>query len=81
MTWRITVKNTRQEAVNITVFDQAPISRNSSIEVSMEEISGGQYDKQTGIIKWPLQLQPGEQRELTLQYKVKYPKNRRLNIE
>lgn len=81
MTWRITVKNTRQEAVNITVFDQAPISRNSSIEVSMEEISGGQYDKQTGIIKWPLQLQPGEQRELTLEYKVKYPKNRRLNIE
>ena len=81
MTWRITVKNTRQEAVNITVFDQAPISRNSSIEVSIEELSGGQCDKQTGIIKWPLQLQPGEQRELILQYKVKYPKNRRLNIE
>lgn len=81
MTWRITVKNARQETVSITVFDQAPISRNSSIEVSMEELSGGQCDKQTGIIKWPLQLQPGEQRELILQYKVKYPKNRRLNIE
>ena len=24
---------------------------------------------------------PGEQRELVLQYKVKYPKNRRLTIE
>ena len=81
MTWRITVKNARQETVSITVFDQAPISRNSSIEVSMEELSGGQCDKQTGIIKWPLQLQPGEQRELILQYRVKYPKNRRLNIE
>ena len=81
MTWRITVKNTRQEAVSITVFDQAPISRNTSIEVDMEELSGGQYDKQTGIVRWPLQLQPSEQRELTLQYKVKYPKNRRLNIE
>ena len=81
MTWRITVKNTRQENVNITVFDQTPISRNTSIEVSMEELSGGQLDKQTGIIKWPLQLQPGEQRELILLYKVKYPKNRRLNIE
>ena len=79
--WRITVKNNRQESVNITVFDQAPISRNTSIEVSMEELSDGQFDKQTGIIKWPLQLQPGEQRDLILQYKVKYPKNRRLNIE
>ena len=81
MKWRISVKNNRQESVNITVFDQAPISRNTSIEVNMEELSDGQFDKQTGIIKWPLQLQPGEQRELVLQYKVKYPKNRRLNIE
>ena len=81
MTWRITVKNMRQEAVSITVFDQMPISRNSSIEVSMVELSGGQCDKETGIVRWPLQLQPGEQRELLLQYKVKYPKNRRLNIE
>ncbi len=81
MKWRITVKNNRQESVNITVFDQAPISRNTSIEVNMEELSDGQFDKQTGIIKWPLQLQPGEQRDLILQYKVKYPKNRRLNIE
>lgn len=81
MKWRISVKNNRQESVNFTVFDQAPISRNTSIEVNMEELSDGQFDKQTGIIKWPLQLQPGEQRELVLQYKVKYPKNRRLNIE
>ena len=81
MKWRITVKNNRQESVNITVFDQAPISRNTSIEVSMEELSDGLFDKKTGIIKWPIQLQPGEQRDLILQYKVKYPKDRRLNIE
>jgi hypothetical protein len=79
--WRITVKNNRQESVNINVFDQAPISRNTSIEVIMEELSDGQFDKKTGIIKWPLQLKPGEQRDLILQYKVKYPKNRRLTIE
>ena len=79
--WRITVKNNRQESVNITVFDQAPISRNTSIEVIMEELSDGQFDKKTGIIKWPLQLKPGEQRDLILQYKVTYPKNRRLTIE
>ena len=79
--WRISVKNNRKESVNITVFDQAPISRNTSIEVIMDELSDGQFDKKTGIIKWPLQLKPGEQRDLILQYKVKYPKNRRLNIE
>jgi uncharacterized protein (TIGR02231 family) len=81
MTWRITVKNTRQENVGITVFDQTPIARNSDISVTVEELSGGIRDDKTSIVKWPLQLQPGEQRELILQYKVKYPKNRRLNIE
>ena len=81
LTWRITVKNTRREAVNITVFDQTPVSRNTGIEVTVEELSGGLRDKETGIVTWPLQLQAGEQRELVLQYKVKYPKSRRLNIE
>jgi hypothetical protein len=81
LTWRITVKNTRREAVSITVFDQTPISRNTGIEVTVNELSGGLRDKDTGIVTWPLQLQAGEQRELLLQYKVKYPKSRRLNIE
>jgi uncharacterized protein (TIGR02231 family) len=81
MTWRITVKNARQEAVSITVFDQTPVARNTDINISVEELSGGSRDDKTGIVKWPLQLQPGEQRELLLQYKVKYPKNQRLHVE
>ena len=81
MTWRITVKNTRQETVSLTVYDQVPVSRNSNITVSVEELSSGNYNDQTGMVTWPLQLQPDEQRELLLQYKVKYPKSRRLSIE
>ena len=81
MTWRITVKNTRQEPVSLTLFDQTPISRNDKITVTIDELSGGKRDEKTGQVTWQLQLQPGEQRELTLQYKVKYPKNRRLTIE
>ena len=81
LTWRLTVKNMRREAVSITLYDQTPVSRNTGIEVSVDELSGGIRDKDTGIVTWPLQLQGGEQRELLLRYKVKYPKNRRLNIE
>ena len=81
LTWRITVKNTRSEAIGLTVCDQTPVSRNSDINVTIEELSGGLRDNKTGIVTWVMQLQPGEQRELLLQYKVKYPKNRRLNIE
>lgn len=81
LTWRITVKNTRQEKAVITVEDQTPVSRNSDISVTVEEVSGGMRNDNTGIVKWKLDLQPGEQREMTLKYKVKYPKSRRLTIE
>ena len=81
MTWRITVKNSRKEAVSLLLQDQIPVSQNSNITVTTEELSGGQLDKSTGIIVWQLQLQPNEQREFIVQYRVKYPKNRHLTIE
>jgi uncharacterized protein (TIGR02231 family) len=81
MTWRITVKNSRKEAVSLLLQDQIPVSQNSNITVTTEELSGGQLDKSTGIVVWQLQLQPNEQREFIVQYRVKYPKNRQLTIE
>lgn len=81
MTWRITVKNTRNEAVALRLEDQVPVSTNSNITVNVEELSGGSLNRDTGIVSWNLNLQPGEQRDLILQYRVKYPKNKRLTIE
>lgn len=81
MTWRITVKNRRQQAVSINVLDQVPVARSEDIKVSVEELSGASLDEHTGIVTWHLDLQPGEQRELLLQYKVRYPKSQRLTIE
>lgn len=81
MTWRITVKNTRNEAVTIMLKDQIPVSQNSGITVTTEELSGGSLDKEKGIITWPLNLAPNEQKELMVQYRVKYPKNRKLVVE
>ena len=81
MAWRITVKNLRQQPVNLMVYDQVPVARSREINVSVEQLSNGSLDSDTGIVTWQLDLQPGEQRELLLEYKVKYPKNRRLTIE
>ena len=81
MTWRITVKNSRQEAVSLTLQDQIPVSENSNITVTTEELSGGQLEKSTGIVIWQLQLQPNEQREFIVQYRVKYPRSRNLVVE
>ena len=81
LTWRITVKNSRKEPVSLTLRDQIPVSENSNITVTTEELSGGQLDKTTGIVEWQLQLQPNEQREFIVAYRVKYPKSRWLNVE
>ena len=81
LTWRISVKNTRKENVRLTLQDQIPVSQNSAITVTVDELSGGVLDSERGIVSWPLQLAAGEERELTVQYRVKYPKNRRLDIE
>ena len=81
MGWKLTVRNTRTEPVVLMLTDQLPLSRNSSITVTEEELSGGTLDKETGTVTWRLELKPGEQRELKLRYAVKYPKGRSLNIE
>ena len=78
---KLTVRNTRTEPVVLMLTDQLPVSRNSSITVTEEELSGGTLDKETGTVTWRLELKPGEQRELKLRYAVKYPKGRSLNIE
>ena len=81
MGWKLTVRNTRTEPVTLILTDQLPVSRNSSITVTEEELSGGTLDKETGTVTWRLELKPGEQRELRLRYAVKYPKGRSLTIE
>lgn len=79
--WKFVVRNTRTEPVVLTLADQLPVSRNSAINVTAEELSGGQLDKESGIVTWKMELKPGEQRELRLRYAVKYPKGRILVIE
>ena len=79
--WLLTVRNTRNEAVTLELRDQLPVSRNNEITVTAEELSGGRLDPAKGLVTWKMQLAPGAQRNLRLRYKVKYPKERRLDIE
>lgn len=80
LTWLITVENTQNQPITIQVQDQLPVSIDNSIEVSAEKLSGGKMND-NGIVTWTLNLQPGEKRELLLQYKVKSPKGNRLIVE
>lgn len=79
--WQISVKNNKKQAVNMLVYDQVPVSTNEEIEVTTETTSGGDLNKETGEVKWKYKLESLGKKEMTLKYKVKYPKERSLTIE
>ena len=79
--YEITLKNNKSQAVTLQLKDQIPVSVNSSIEVTSEELSGGALDPVTGIVTWEITLAPGAQQKLTLRYEVKYPKAERVILD
>lgn len=79
--WKITVKNNKKQPLSFTLLDQIPVSTLEEIEVTTEELSQGKLDSKTGEIKWLLELQPGEKKEIELRYKIRYPKGKTLHIE
>lgn len=76
--YRISLRNTRQEPVSLTVYDQIPVSTDSRIEVALTDAGGAELNPETGKLTYRLTLQPGESRALTFRYEIKYPKGRTL---
>ena len=79
--YKITVRNNKSQTVTIKVEDQIPVSVNSEISVEALELSGGKFDPQTGKVSWNLQIPPGSQQELKMQYEVKYPKREKVVLD
>ena len=79
--WQISVKNNKGLPVNMVILDQIPVSTNQEIEVTVENISGAIFNNESGEVKWKFKLEPSGKKDFELKYKVKYPKDRTLNIE
>jgi uncharacterized protein (TIGR02231 family) len=67
------VKNNKTSPVDIEVLDQYPVSRNSDIEVDLEEAIGAELIKEYGKVLWRIRLQPGETKKLKMVYTLKFP--------
>jgi uncharacterized protein (TIGR02231 family) len=77
--YQFDVKNNRKTPIDIDVMDQVPVSENSEIEVTVEEISGASYQNLSGILTWNYKLQPDEKKQHFMQYTIKYPKNKHVS--
>lgn len=80
-TWKTTIRNNKNQPINLLIFDQIPVSTNKEIEVITKNISNGKHNKETGEVKWEFTLQPSQKQELDLEYTVKFPKNKILYID
>ncbi|PNW26445.1 hypothetical protein BKP44_16960 [Formosa algae] len=79
--WTILVKNNKNQTINMSIFDQVPVSTLEEIKVDITEMTKAEHDKDTGEITWDFSINPKETKTLNLNYSIKYPKNKNLVIE
>lgn len=80
-TWKIAVRNNKQQKISLTLTDQIPMTANAEIEVTDSKTDGGRVNSETGEVNWKLDLNPSERTEKKLSYTVRYPKGKKINIE
>lgn len=79
--FKILVRNKKSQPIQLTLFDQIPVSAIGDIEVKATELSGGKLSEKTGEVKWQLSIDPQQQKELVLGYEVKYPRREKVILE
>lgn len=79
--WKIELRNTKSQEVNIIIEDQYPISTTDQIEVVLENSKGAKVETNTGKLTWEINLKPGKTEKLGFKYSVKYPKDMHLVLE
>lgn len=78
--YEITVKNNKTTPVEIKVYDRIPISQNKEIKVEDATYEGAEFDEKKGILFWTIKLEPKQVTKKQISYKIKYPKNKRVNL-
>lgn len=80
-TYEITVKNNHDTPVRMNLFDQVPISQDSDITVTVDEISGADHNLTTGRLLWTFNLDPGQSTTYRLSFTIKYPKDKKIQVQ
>ncbi|HNJ00622.1 MAG TPA: DUF4139 domain-containing protein [Chitinophagales bacterium] len=72
------IKNNKNTSIEIELLDQFPISKNSQIEVTLEEANGATITEEYGKLVWKIKLQANESKKVKLIYTIKYPKDKQI---
>lgn len=77
--YEIIVKNNRRNPINIEILDEVPISRNTDVEVNVENYEGATYLKEYGKLSWKFTIPANSAKKVRFSYFVKYPKDKALS--
>lgn len=78
--YTVSIRNTRKEALDITVLEQLPISNDKDIVIEDTDVDGGTLEETTGEVKWILSVKPNETVKKKIAFTVKYPKGKSINL-
>jgi hypothetical protein len=79
--FEITVRNNKNVPVNIIVEDQFPISTIKEIETDEFKYEGGKLNDDTKIVTWTYTIEPKQLKKMEMKYRVKYPKEKKLQLD
>ncbi len=79
--YKIEIKNNKNTTVNLLMEDRIPISQNEKIKLDDINTGTAKYYKETGILKWNLTLSSNKKDQKEFSYTVKYPKDKRINLD
>jgi hypothetical protein len=79
--FEMVVRNNKNVPVNIIVEDQFPISTMKEIEVDNLEYEGAKLNEETKVVTWSQAVDPKQAKKMEIKYSVKYPKEKRLQLE
>ncbi len=78
--YEISIRNNKATDVSLVVMDRIPVSQNKAIKVDEVKTGGAEYDEKKGLLTWKVSLKAKESIKKQLSYEVRYPKEKKVNM-
>ncbi|MFN2261314.1 MAG: mucoidy inhibitor MuiA family protein [Psychroflexus sp.] len=79
-TYEVKFKNNKSSEIQLKLQERIPISQNDEIKVDNRNYEGGKIEEETGIVTWSLNISPQVSKSIKYGFTVKYPKEKRINL-
>lgn len=78
ITYELSFRNTKNGKINLKIEDQVPVSLIAEIKVSLLDQGSADFNKDTGMLSWDVDLKSKESKKFTFTYSIKYDKDKPL---